>query len=559
MTLTEPAALDSGRPTREVEAALVVDGLSVAYHRGRQATQVVSDVTLRIPRGRTLALVGQSGSGKSTIALAAAGLLPANGAVTGGAIRVDGLDVTTFDDRAWRRLRGRTVGFIPQDPLSSLDPLQSIGARLRQELRRQGVSRAERHDHAVALLERVGIADAAHKLRLHPHELSGGQLQRVLIAIAIAGTPQLLIADEPTSALDVTVQRTILDLLGELQRELGLSVLFITHDLALARDRAEAVAVLHQGRLVDSGPTGQVLADPADEYTRTLFDNAPALSPDRYRDRLRPVPDSPGRDSSSGAAAGSALAVEVSALVKRFPGAPRAAVDEVDLHVRRGSIHALVGESGSGKSTIARIVAGLTPFDSGRVRVADRELPAQPPSSNPFARHLQLVYQNPLSALDPRLSVRRILEEPIARLGATSPAERRRRVAEALDHVALAQELLDRRPAELSGGQRQRVAIARALALRPEILVLDEPTSALDVTVQAQVIDLLMELRDRDGLSYLFISHDLSLVRQIAEEVSVIEHGRLVEHAPTAALFAAPREPYTRRLIDAIPGRASAG
>ncbi|QTV79143.1 ABC transporter ATP-binding protein [Microbacterium sp. NIBRBAC000506063] len=517
-------------------------GLSVSYRRGRTASQVVDDVTLSVPHGETIALVGQSGSGKSTIALSAAGLLPANGAITAGSIEFASRDVTRFGDREWRLLRGHEIGFVPQDPLSSLDPLQSIGSRLRAELRRLGVPRAERTAQAIDLLERVGIVDAAQKLARYPHELSGGQLQRALIAIAISGRPRLLIADEPTSALDVTVQSTILDLIDDLRRDLGLSVLFITHDLALARDRAERIAVLHGGRLVDEGPTEQVLDDPSDDYTRVLFTNAPALSPDRYADRLRPVTASDAR------------AVTITGLVKRFAGAPVPAVDAVDLSVRRGSIHALVGESGSGKSTIARIVAGLESFDAGTVSVGDRVLAPEPPSSNPYAQQLQLVYQNPLSALDPRMPVRRLIEEPIALTTTAGPAERLRKVEAALDHVALSRDLLDRRPGELSGGQRQRVAIARALALSPEILVLDEPTSALDVTVQAQIVDLLMELRDRDGLTYLFISHDLSLVRQIAEEVSVLEHGRLVERAPTRELFAQPREAYTRRLIDAIPG-----
>ncbi|WP_203136250.1 dipeptide ABC transporter ATP-binding protein [Microbacterium sp. JZ31] len=550
MTITEldtriapgDAQASGERPSADAPV-LAIDRLSVAYRRGRDTTGVVSDVSLTIPPGRTLALVGQSGSGKSTIALAAAGLLPRNGAITAGSVRVGAHDVTGFDDRAWRGLRGSEVGFVPQDPLSSLDPLQTIGSRLRQELRRRGVPRPQRTPRAVELLERVGIADAAHKLRLHPHELSGGQLQRVLIAIAIVGSPRLLIADEPTSALDVTVQRTILDLIDALRRDLGLAVLFITHDLALARDRADQIAVLHAGRVVDAGETAHVLDAPSADYTRTLFANAPALSPERYRDRLHAISDS------------APAAIEVRGLVKSFPGAPRPAVDGVDLRIRRGGVHALVGESGSGKSTIARIVAGITGFDAGTVAVGDRTLSERAPHANPHARRLQLVYQNPLAALDPRLSVQRLIEEPLALAGERSTAARRRRAAEALDHVALPRELLGRRPRELSGGQRQRVAIARALALGPEILVLDEPTSALDVTVQAQVVDLLMDLRDRDRLTYLFISHDLSLVRQISEEVSVLEHGRLVESASTAELFRSPRDPYTVRLIEAIPGR----
>jgi peptide/nickel transport system ATP-binding protein len=527
MTIAPDTAVDAPTST-----ALEIRDLRVAYRPAHQLIEVVHGVTLSVSRGRTLALVGQSGSGKSTIALAAAGLLPKRGEVTGGSIALASRDVTGFADRDWRPLRGSEIGFVPQDPLSSLDPLQTIGSRLAAELKRHGVPRGERAARAADLLARVGIVDAAHKLRLRPHELSGGQLQRVLIAIAISGSPQLLIADEPTSALDVTVQRTILDLIGALREELGLAVLLITHDLALARERADDIAVLHDGVVVDQGPAERVVSDPEDDYTRELFANAPALSPDRYARLRRPV--DPSVD----------VAIDVSGLTKTFAGSPRPAVDAVDLRVRRGSIHALVGESGSGKSTIARIVAGLEPFEGGSVEVSGQRL---------SARRLQMVYQNPLSALDPRFTVRQLLDEPIALSTDLSSADRAARVSTALDHVALPQKVLGSRPHDLSGGQRQRVAIARALALSPEVLVLDEPTSALDVTVQTQIVDLLMELRDRDELTYLFISHDLSLIRQIAEEVTVLEHGRLVEHAPTAELFAEPRDDYTRRLIAAIP------
>jgi len=536
MTIAPSTAVDAPTTT-----ALEVRELRVSYRPAHRLIEVVHGVTLSVSRGRTLALVGQSGSGKSTIALAAAGLLPRRGEVTGGSITLASRDVTRFRDRDWRPLRGSEIGFVPQDPLSSLDPLQTIGSRLNAELKRHGVPRRERAARAAELLARVGIADAAHKLGLRPHELSGGQLQRVLIAIAISGSPQLLIADEPTSALDVTVQRTILDLIGELREELGLAVLLITHDLALARERADDIAVLHDGVVVDQGPADRVVSHPEDDYTRELFANAPALSPDRYAHLLRPV--DPAVDA----------AIEVAGVVKTFPGSPRPALNGVELRVHRGSVHALVGESGSGKSTLARIVAGLESFDEGAVTVSGRALPQHPPVANRFARRLQMVYQNPLSALDPRFTVRQLLDEPIALSAKLTPAERAARVATALDHVALPNTVLDSRPHDLSGGQRQRVAVARALALSPEVLVLDEPTSALDVTVQTQIIDLLMELRDRDELTYLFISHDLSLVRQIAEQVTVLEHGRLVESAPTAELFARPRDAYTRRLIDAIP------
>ncbi|WIB07920.1 ABC transporter ATP-binding protein [Arthrobacter sp. zg-Y820] len=534
--------------------ALEVRGLSVAYGNGPLAADVVHGADLRLERGQTLSLVGQSGSGKSTLALAASGLLPANGRITAGSVRVGGEDVTAFRRRDWRRLRGTGVGYIPQDPLSSLDPLQTIGAQLGQALRlHTGTAAGGITAATIALLGKVGIREPEQRIRSYPHELSGGQLQRVLIAIAIAGRPQLLIADEPTSALDVTVQKRILDLLGELQAGLGLAILFITHDLALAGDRSDALAVLNHGRIVESGPAEQILAAPSDSYTQALFADAPALSPQKYRTRL-----------AAAAARQRDTAVVVSGLVKRYghdDGVP-AAVDGVSFAVRTGSTHALVGESGSGKTTVARVLAGLESFSGGSVSVGGRQLEPEPGPVNPAARQLQLVYQNPLAALDPKFSIRQSIEEPL-RLhrgtgGAVTGAARAGRVAQVLDRVGLPLSLLERRPREISGGQRQRVAIARALILTPDILVLDEPTSALDVTVQARIIDLLFHLREEAGLTYLFISHDLSLVRQIADEVSVLRRGQLVDAGTVDHIFANSTNSYTRRLINSIPGRDTA-
>lgn len=532
--------------------ALSINGLSVAYGRESAAVEVLHQANLSLERGSTLALVGQSGSGKSTLALAAAGLLPANGRITGGTVHMGGQDVTGFSQRQWRRLRGTEVGYVPQDPLSSLDPLQTIGRQVGQALRLNSSIAAEKIQAAsAALLERTGIHDAERRLRSYPHELSGGQLQRVLIAQAIAGRPQLLIADEPTSALDVTVQKTILDLLAELQSDLGLAILFITHDLALAGDRSDTLAVLNHGRIAEAGPSAQILAGPADSYTQALFSDAPALSPHKYAARSATV--NPLADA----------AVVVRGLVKRYgneDGVP-AAVDGVSFTVQSNSIHALVGESGSGKTTIARVLAGLEGFHGGSAAVGGRNLAREPEAVNPHARQLQLVYQNPLAALDPRFSVGQSIEEPLrlqpGSRHAWSRAERAARVAEVLDRVGLPAELLERRPREISGGQRQRVAVARALILAPEILILDEPTSALDVTVQARIIDLLFDLREQAGLTYLFISHDLSLVRQIADEVSVLAQGRLVDAGSVDHIFTGSTNPYTRRLIDAIPGAAA--
>lgn len=540
---------------------------TIGYRRrGRGTTAVVKDVSLTLHAGQTLALVGQSGSGKSTLAAAAVGLLPGNGRVLDGDITVGGESVLGFREKDWRALRGEVVGYIPQDPLSSLDPVQRIGARLVNEIRlHRRVGRNEATDLAQGLLERVGIRDPRAALASYPHELSGGQLQRILIGLAISGNPSLLIADEPTSALDVTVQRTILDLLDELKQQLSLSVLLITHDLALATDHSDELAVINQGRIVDAGPVNHLLVQPGDDYTRQLFHDVPALSPDRYAVHREYTAATTSASSSSAQGVEdldaelrkltqAPTAVEISHLFKTYPGAAQPVLSDVSLSVRTGGIHALVGESGSGKTTVARIVAGLSAFDDGQVLISGEHLPAAPPSTNPHAGALQLVYQNPLAALDPRFRVEQLVEEPLLIHRQVGPADRRARVAEVLERVDLPVELLRRRPAELSGGQRQRVSIARALINTPRILVLDEPTSALDVTVQRQVVDLLISLQRSQGLTYLFISHDLSLVRQIADHVTVLQHGRVVEDAPAAQVFSDPQHPYTRELIASVPG-----
>jgi len=530
-------------------APLVVEHLSVGYRRRRGArpADVVHDVSFTIEPGQTVALVGQSGSGKSTVARAASGLLPANGVVTAGAVHVAGHEVSSFSRRQWRPLRGTALGFVPQDPLSSLDPLQRIGTQVAAALAPVGVPRDRVADRVVELLEHVGIPDPVHKARAYPHELSGGQLQRVLIAIAIAARPALLVADEPTSALDVTVQKRILDLVDGLRAELGLGVLFITHDLALAQERSDEVVVLRDGVVREHGPVREVLVAPRDPYTVTLLGDAPSSAPDRYRDRVAARTETTGEPVVSVAGVSKAFAA------RGRGGAAVQALDDVSLTLQRGSVHALVGESGSGKTTLGRVVAGLTAFDAGDVTVGDRRLPADPPYANPFARRLQMVYQNPLSALDPRYSVRRVLEEPLRVHRVVQPAQRRERVTRILDQVALPTGVLLRGVRELSGGQRQRVALARTLLLEPDVLVLDEPTSALDVTVQAQIVDLLLSLQEEQGLSYLFITHDLGLVRQVADTVTVLQRGRVVEQGRVDDVFAAPREAYTRELLDAVP------
>jgi peptide/nickel transport system ATP-binding protein len=423
-----------------------------------------------------------------------------------------------------------------------------VGQQIGQALAvHRTVPRADIPARVIRLLDHVGIRDPQQRARSYPHELSGGQLQRVLIAIAIAAEPSVLVADEPTSALDVTVQRRILDLLARLGEELGLATLLITHDLALARERSDRLVVLHHGTVRDSGPSAQVVERPSDPYTVRLLADAPVHQPDRYADLLG------AHDPAS------PVIVSAAGVVKTFgaPGTPGAvrALDGVRFAVRRGSVHALVGESGSGKTTLARVVAGLTAFDAGEVQVGDRVLPWQPPAVNRHAGQVQLVHQNPLAAMDPRYTVARVVEEPLRLHGVLDRQDRRARVGEILDRVALPRTVLDRRARELSGGQRQRVAVARALVLAPEVLVLDEPTSALDVTVQAQIVDLLLEVQRERALTYVFITHDLSLVRQVAHRVSVLDRGRVVEEGDTRQVFDDPEHMYTRGLLEAVPGR----
>jgi peptide/nickel transport system ATP-binding protein len=532
---------------------LEVTDLRISYRTGRADAEVVHGVTFALARGETLALVGQSGSGKTTIARAVSGLLPDAGLVTGGTVVLNGTDVTGFRRRDWRPLRGTTIGYVPQDPLSSLDPLQRIGGQLAEAIRvgRPGIQRAEVRARAVALLDRVGIPDPDARIASYPHELSGGQLQRVLIAIAIAADPAFLIADEPTSALDVTVQKRILDLIDELRTERGLGVLFITHDLALASERSDHVAVLNGGELLEHRRVEHLLTGAQHEYTQRLFADVPAATPDKYA-HLRLV----GRDEHPPVISLRDLGQVFPARTAKGTGSGGVtALDSVTLDVAAGAVHAIVGESGSGKTTLARIVAGLTPYSSGTVTVHGRELPRAASRFNERPEDLLLVYQNALAAVDPRYTVEQIIAEPLRITRTGSARTRRTRVQEALDSVALPQTVLGRRANELSGGQRQRVALARSLVVAPRILVLDEPTSALDVSVQSQIVDLLFSLRTEHDLTYLFISHDLGLVEQIADHVSVLSRGELVESGPAAEVLADPQHPYTQELLAAVPGR----
>ncbi|GAA5092952.1 ABC transporter ATP-binding protein [Microbacterium yannicii] len=545
-------------------SVLDVQGLRVSYDSRAGRREVVHGVDVSVGEGEVVALVGESGSGKSTTAHALIGLLPEGGRVDGGSIALGGVDITGWSQQRLRAVRGAQVGLVPQDPVSSLDPVRPIGVQVGEVLRLHGVrSAAVRRARVLELLERVGLDDPALRARQYPHELSGGMRQRVLIATAIALRPRLIIADEPTSALDVTVQRRILDLIDDLRREEGTSVLLVTHDLGVAADRAQRIVVLNQGRVVEQGPSAGILSSPADVYTRQLLADAPALAVGDFR---RPAPALFLRDAAA-AAAENPYVIVADGLVKEFAvhgrgREPFRAVDDVSFRVRRGTTHALVGESGSGKTTTARLVTRFLQPDAGRIELvgSSGELAdiagLRGEGLRRLRRRIQLVYQNPFSSLDPRQSVAQIVAEPLHNFREGTRAERSARAAELLDRVALPADLLERSPRELSGGQRQRVAIARALAIRPDVVVLDEAVSALDVTVQARILELLESLQQELGLTYLFISHDLAVVRRISHTVSVMRRGRVVEAGSTEDIFTSPAHEYTRELLAAVPGRS---
>lgn len=528
---------------------LTVRDLTVAYG-GYLDTPTVAGVSFEVRPGETVAIVGESGSGKSTVVNAILKLLDPHVAV-GGVAEFDGRNILALRERSFRPLRGRRIGFVPQDPTSALNPVRRIDGQIYEAYRTSGLveyADSDRHPaQARALLESVGLVDPERALRAYPHELSGGQLQRVLIGIAIAQRPQLIVADEPTSALDVTIQKTILDLIDRLKSEIGLSVLLITHDLSLAAERSDKVLVLSAGEVQEYGPATEVLERPRSEYARKLIGDVPSLNLDRFAAAARRRPEPTAE----------VFALQVLDVHKTFgTGKQRTeALKGVSFGIPAGRTHALVGESGSGKSTLARLILRLLEPDQGRILVAGQDISHLGRKELRNAhRHLQLVYQNPFNSLDPTFSVARLIGEPLLRYGLGSRPERRARVAEVLGLVGLSESFLPRRVRELSGGQRQRVAIARALSLNPDVLVLDEPTSALDVTVQAQLLDVLVDLQITLGLSYLFISHDLSVVRQFADTVTVLQRGEVKESGPTAEVFAHPADQYTKALVESIPG-----
>ena len=523
---------------------LAINGLTVAFGDG---VPVVNDISLTLKRGRTLGLVGESGSGKSVTALAIVRLLAPGAKIRAGAIHFQGQDLVAANEAALREIRGAKISMVFQEPMTSLNPLHRIEQQIGEILEWHGqgrdlASREKRRARVLELLREVGLQNAEQRMDAYPHELSGGQRQRVMIAMALANRPDLLIADEPTTALDVTIQAQILTLLRHLQAKHGMAILFITHDLGIVRRMADDVAVMRQGRIVETGPTAQIFAAPQHAYTKMLLAAEPS--------GVAPAADS---------AAPEVLATQD--LRVWFPikggfwGRTRSyvkAVDGVSLSLRKGQTLALVGESGSGKTTIGLALLRLIRSEGRIVYLGENIEGLNTRQMRPLRKKIQIVFQDPYGSLSPRMSVAEIVEEGLViQNKGLSTAERRDIVARALSDTGLDPATMDRYPHEFSGGQRQRIAIARALALDPDILVLDEPTSALDRSVQAQMVDLLRGLQEKRGLSYLFISHDLKVVKALASQIVVLRDGKIVEQGDASDIFANPREKYTQALFAA--------
>jgi len=534
---------------------LRVENLHVAFGDRRRRTSVVRGVSFTLAPGQCLGLVGESGSGKSVTARTLVGLTGGNAHVSADRLEFDGRSLLGLDDRRWRSIRGRDVGFILQDALVSLDMLRPVGREVEEALRlhRWG-SAATRRRRAIELLELVGIPEPEVRARQRPHELSGGLRQRALIASAIAMDPRLVIADEPTTALDVTVQAQVLD---ELQatKARGKALILISHDLAVVSRLADTVAVMHDGEIVEYAPADELFSRPEHPYTQALIDAIPSadsrgarLSPVKRQVALHPVAPRP---------AGAGPVLEAEGLVKRFrgpDGVHRTVVDDVSFALAPGETLGIVGESGSGKTTTARLALALAAPDAGEVRLGGRPWTSVPEKQRrERRREITVVYQDPLSSFDPRWSVEQVLLDSLAPDQHPTAAARRARVGELLALVGLEAEHRSRRPLQLSGGQRQRVAIARALGPEPRVIVCDEPVSALDVSIQAQVLDLLGDLQSELGVSYLFISHDLGVIHHISDRVLVMNEGRVVEHGSADDVLVAPAHPYTQRLVASLP------
>ncbi len=531
---------------------LTIDNLSLNFLTDQEpdgVIEVLHEISLQIEQGKTHALVGESGSGKSVTAMAVLRLLEEVSRVkTSGKIFFDGLDLLQIQNmQEIRSIRGNDIAMIFQEPMTSLNPVYTIGNQLLEPLLlHRNMSKAEAWDQGIQLLLRCGIKDPQYRMNAYPHQLSGGQRQRVMIAMALACRPKLLIADEPTTALDVTIQQQILELIIDIQQEYQMAVLLITHDLPMVRQIAESVSIMHQGRIVEQGTTEEIFRNPRDSYTIHLLKSLP-------KGIRKPRPGEEELVAMENIHCEFTLSTS-EGFFKQKKSILKA-VDDVSLTIHRGTTLGIVGESGSGKSTLAMCLLKLARF-RGKILYnrdgATIDLATLSGSRmRPLRREMQIVFQDPFSSLSPRLSIEQIIGEGLAVHGIGSKKERQKKVAQILEEVELEPEMATRFPHEFSGGQRQRIAIARAIVLRPELLILDEPTSALDMTIQAQVIELLEKLQQRHGMTYIFITHDLRVIRSLADELVVMQQGRIVEHGPAEHLFAAPEKPYTQQLFQA--------
>jgi peptide/nickel transport system ATP-binding protein len=548
---------------------LSVERFGLSFQTGRGSVRALDEVSFVAGQGRCVALVGESGSGKSALALAIMGLLPASARIESGRLLFRDPEAGETDlarlkpgSRAYRSLRGGRIGLVFQEPLSAFSAVRPAGEQVLEAVRaHRACSRTEAKARVLDLFTRVGLGDPARVFAAYPFELSGGMRQRVMIAAALAGEPALLIADEPTTALDVTIQAQVLALIDRLKRELGLTILFITHDLGVVASIADDIVVLHKGRVMERGPAGAVFREGRHPYFRALQDANPVIAV--RTGRLKALGGTPAATAAytgrtlkpRGETSGTPL-ITVEAVSKRY--AAGLALDAVSLAIARGECLGLVGESGSGKTTLARAIMRAVAPDAGRVLFHRKSMPsdiAQLTGADlaRYRRRVAYVFQDPYAALNPRHTVREILHEPFAIHRIGGPRTREERARELADLVGLPAGALDRHPPAFSGGQRQRIAIARALALRPELVILDEPTSALDVSVQAQILNLLADLRRELGIAMLFVSHDLAVVAHVAERVAVMWAGRLVEEGPVENVFGMPRHPYTAGLLAAAP------
>ncbi len=539
---------------------LSVQGLVIDARTPEGPRRILDDVSFDLAKGETLCLAGESGSGKSVTSLAILQLLPkASLRIAGGSIRLAGRELVGLSRGAMRAVRGGEIAMIFQEPMTSLNPVMTVGAQLTEAIREhQGSEGDSAETRARAMLDAVHIADPARRMAQYPHELSGGMRQRVMIGMALSCQPKVLIADEPTTALDVTVQAQILKLMRELKGEFGASIILITHDMGVVAEMADRVVLMQAGRIVETGGVEQIFTAPRERYTRDLLAAVPRLGARSGTDgppRVTPEPKAPPERRQEPVLVVSDLRVSYGGGSTLFGGAKpgHRAVDGVSFEIRAGETLGLVGESGSGKSTTGKAALGLVPFE-GAVSIDGTAIAGlSPREMRPVRRSAQMIFQDPYASLDPRMSIGAAIAEPLVIHGIGRASDHRERVAELLRRVGLAPDLASRYPHEFSGGQRQRICIARALALEPKLIVSDESVAALDVSVRARVLDLMLELQETMGLAYLFISHDMAVIERMSHHVAVMRAGQIVEAGTRRAVFEAPTDPYTRDLMAAVP------